>query len=179
TPIRPVEATATSMAPRPSSVAACSAVAWVSWKPSGPVQAFAPPELRTTARTRPPRTTCWVHSTGAALTRFAVNTPAAARDGPSLSTTATSRSPVDLRPAATPAARKPSGAVTLMAWSRWPAPQRVSWRDSIHGQARALRQAEHQVGDLDGLPGRALDQVVQGGHHHGPARVLVGRGLEV
>ena len=30
-----------------------SAVAWVSWKPAGPVQALAPPELRTTASTRP------------------------------------------------------------------------------------------------------------------------------
>ena len=38
--------------------ARCSAVAWVSWKPSGPVQALAPPELSTTARTRPPLTTC-------------------------------------------------------------------------------------------------------------------------
>jgi hypothetical protein len=57
TPIRPVEATATSIAPMPSSAAACSAVAWVSWKPSGPVQAFAPPELSTTARARSPAMT--------------------------------------------------------------------------------------------------------------------------
>jgi hypothetical protein len=51
-PISPVLATATSTAPRPSSSATCSAVAWVSAKPSGPVQALAPPELRTTARQR-------------------------------------------------------------------------------------------------------------------------------
>ena len=89
-------------------------MAWVSWKPSGPVQAFAPPEFSTTARTRPPLTTCLVHFTGAACTRLAVNTAAAARDGPSLITTATSRSPDCFSPAATPAARKPCGAVTLM-----------------------------------------------------------------
>ena len=60
-PISPVEQTATSAAPttsRPpplavSRAAASSAVAWVSWKPCGPVQAFAPPELSTTARTMP------------------------------------------------------------------------------------------------------------------------------
>ena len=34
--------------------------------------------------------------------------------GPSLTTSATSFAPVDLRPAATPAARKPAGAVMLM-----------------------------------------------------------------
>ena len=37
--------------------ARCSAVAWVSWKPGVPVQALAPPEFSTTARTRPPFTT--------------------------------------------------------------------------------------------------------------------------
>jgi hypothetical protein len=126
-PIRPVEQTAISPADSPSVPSAAarvpvvrlcasrSAVAWVSWKPSGPVQALAPPELSATARTRPPAATCWVQSTGAALTRLLVNTAAAAREGPSLITTATSRSPEVFRPAATPAARKPSGAVTLMA----------------------------------------------------------------
>ncbi len=53
TPIRPVEHTATSPAPMSSSEATFSAVAWVSWKPPVPVHAFAPPELSTTARTRP------------------------------------------------------------------------------------------------------------------------------
>ena len=81
-PIRPVEQTATSPAETPSSAAACSAVAWVSWKPAGPVQALAPPELRTTASTRPSASTCWVQSTGAALTRLAVNTPGRGVVGP-------------------------------------------------------------------------------------------------
>ncbi len=57
-PISPVEQTATSMGPvsvpQFDSVAAtASAVAWVSWNPSGPVQALAPPELSSTARRRP------------------------------------------------------------------------------------------------------------------------------
>ena len=56
-PIRPVEQTAISPAESPIAAARCSAVACVSWKPSGPVQALAPPELSTTARTRPPLTT--------------------------------------------------------------------------------------------------------------------------
>ena len=57
-PIRPVEHTATSMAPvsvpqSDSAAATASAVAWVSWKPSGPVHALAPPELRID-RAQPP-----------------------------------------------------------------------------------------------------------------------------
>ncbi len=82
-PIRPVEHTATSMGPvsvphSDSAAATASAVAWVSWKPAGPVQALAPPEFRITARNRPVVSTCWLHSTGAALTWLRVNTPAAA-----------------------------------------------------------------------------------------------------
>ena len=46
-------------------------------------------------------------------TRLRVNTAAAARDGPSLTTTATSGWADSFRPAATPAARNPRGAVTL------------------------------------------------------------------
>ena len=89
-------------------------MACVSWKPAGPVQALAPPELSTTALTRPPLTTWRVHVTGAACTRLVVKTAAADRDGPSFRTTATSGWPDGFSPAVTPAARKPSGAVTLM-----------------------------------------------------------------
>ncbi len=71
--MRPVEQTATSTAPVSvpqllSASATASAVACVSWKPSGPVQALAPPELRTTARSLPVVSTCLLHSTGAAFT---------------------------------------------------------------------------------------------------------------
>ena len=113
-PISPVEQTAISPGESSMAWARCSAVACVSWKPGAPVQALAPPELSTTARTRPPLITWRVHSTGAAWTRLEVNTAAAARDGPSFRTTATSGWPDSFSPAATPAARNPDGAVTLM-----------------------------------------------------------------
>ena len=51
------------------------------------------------------------------------------------------------------------------------------------GQAGRLRQAEHEVGDLDGLPGRALDQVVQGADDHGaagaPQKVVLGQNTAI
>ena len=116
-PIRPVEQTATSMAPvsvpQPLMASAtASAVACASWNPPGPVQAFAPPELRITARSLPVDKTCRLHNTGAALTLFSVNTPAASYSGPSLNTNARSSLPLALIPAAMPAARKPEDAVT-------------------------------------------------------------------
>ena len=55
-PIRPVEQTTTSPAEISSAAPTFSAVACVSWKPSGPVQTLAPPELRTTALTTPSAT---------------------------------------------------------------------------------------------------------------------------
>src|SRR5215470_19298575 len=184
-PISPVEQIAISPAESSSAAARRSALWWVSVKPGGPVQALAPPELSSTARTRPPpRRTCCVHSTGAAFTRLAVNTAAAARDGPSLTTTATSRAPDGLSPAATPAARNPRGAVTLIylppSWAlRWVMPAAVSWCDSLRRQARRLRQAEHEVGGLYGLPGRALAQVVQRGDHNAAPSVGVDGRLQV
>ena len=56
----------------------------------------------------------WLQMTGLALHRLPVNTAAAVDDGPSLTTIATSVAPLDFRPAATPEARKPCAAVTLM-----------------------------------------------------------------
>ena len=116
-PISPVEHTATSTAPvlvpqLLSASATASAVLWVSWKPPGPVQAFAPPELRITVRSRPVVRTCCDHSTGAAFTWLRVKTPAAEWSGPSLKTSARSSAPDALMPAAIPAARNPRGAVT-------------------------------------------------------------------
>ncbi len=113
TPMSPVEQTATSAASRPSCSAAFSAVAYVSWKPCGPVQALAPPELSTTARIAPSASICRDHWTGAACTRLEVKTPAAAQRGPLLTTRARSRLPFCLIPAAMPAAVKPRAAVTL------------------------------------------------------------------
>ena len=53
----PVEQTITSPAETSSREPTCSAVLCVSAKPCGPVQAFAPPLLSTTARTIPPLAT--------------------------------------------------------------------------------------------------------------------------
>ena len=77
-PISPVEHTTTSPAPMPSCSPTSSAVSCVFWKPCGPVHAFAPPELSTTARARPCRITSRDQWTGAAATRLLVNWAAAA-----------------------------------------------------------------------------------------------------
>src|SRR3954452_4259817 len=191
TPLSPVEATATSIAPMPSSAARCSAVAWVSWKPSGPVQALAPPEFSTTARSRPDRSTCRLHRTGAAGKRLVVKTAAAASSGPSLTTTATSGAPADFSPAATPAARNPAGTVTLTMPSvrsrgalrsslvpRCDAHAPVRSRgDSDDGETGGLRQAEGEVRALDCGARGALGEVVDRGHDHEPAGVRVDRDL--
>src|SRR3954447_2388603 len=185
TPISPVEATATSIAPMPSSAARCSAVAWVSWKPSGPVQALAPPEFSTTARSRPDRSTCRLHWTGAAGKRLVVKTAAPASSGPSLTTTATSSAPLDFSPAGTPAARKPCGAVTLM---RGPPRERgapaerspgVGSRCNPHDrQARRLGEAEGEVGALESRSPGALGQVVHRGDDNQPAGIGVDGDLQ-
>ncbi len=117
-PMSPVEHTTTSPAAAPRTSATCSAVRWVSWNPGGPVQALAPPLLRTTASARPSSTTVRDHVTGAASTRLPVKTAATWWSGPSLTTSATSGRPEALRPAVTPAARNPRGAVTDISRSR-------------------------------------------------------------
>src|SRR5215218_4826571 len=186
TPISPVLATATSMAPMPSSFAACSAVAWVSWKPSGPVQALAPPELRTTARARSPASTWRLQSTGAAGKRLVVKTAAAASSGPWLRTTATSGSPLDLSPAATPAAEKPAGAVTLTCPPRWRSSaafaallcpcvnsQARSRCDSYEREDGGLGKPEGEVGALQRRSPGPLGQIVDRGDDDQAAGVLV------
>lgn len=105
----PVEQTSTSPALMPSSSAAFSAVWWVVWNPKLPVKQFAPPELRTTASTTRSATACWDQMMGLALARLLVKTAAPTFRGPRLTTTATSGLPVDLSPAATPAASNPAG----------------------------------------------------------------------
>ena len=113
TPISPVEQTATSPAATPSPAAVFSAMARASANPGRPVQAFAPPEFRTTAHSRPSATALRDQSTGAANTRLRVKTPAAANRGPRLETTARSGRSPPLIPAAIPAAANPAGVVTL------------------------------------------------------------------
>ena len=81
----------------------------------GPVQALALPLLTTTARIGPRRrSVSWLITTGAALTRLRVKTPAAVH-GRSLTMSAMSSrspSPSPRMPAAAAAARKPAGAHT-------------------------------------------------------------------
>ena len=69
---------------------------------------------RGTGRPRSPVMTPRDQTTGAAANRLVVNTPAATSSGPSLTTRPRSGLPEGLRPARTPAARKPRAAVTLM-----------------------------------------------------------------
>ena len=80
TPIRPVEHTATSTRDSTADrrwlpVRLCGACRR---SHPAPVQALAPPEFKITARNPPSLSTCCDHSTGAALTRLLVKTPAAA-----------------------------------------------------------------------------------------------------
>src|SRR4051812_37706203 len=180
TPLSPGRGTATAIPPRPRAPAT--------------VQAFAPPELSTTALSRLPASTCRLQSTGAAGKRLVVKTAAAASSGPSLTTSATSGAPVDLSPAATPAARNPCGAVTvtIAPFRTRSAPRsQTSLRCSLlrHGrgsrshpdqrQAGDLGQAESQVGALQRAAGGALGQVVHRGDHDEPAGVGVDRELQL
>src|SRR4029450_822344 len=158
----------------PRVAATSSAVACVSPTPSPPVHAFAPQEWSTPAASRPSRTTCCDHRTGAALTRFLVKTAAAALVGPSLTINATSR-PASLMPAARPAARKPWAGVTLIARPRRPR----SWRNPAHRQPRGLVQAKHEIRALDGLPSRSLAEVVDRRADGGAARAGVDSCLQV
>ncbi len=89
-PITPVEATSTCSGAQPSSRATSSAMRSASARPCSPVQAFALPEQMTIARASGRGSRSRLTCTGAAHTRFCVNTPAAAA-GESLTMTARSR----------------------------------------------------------------------------------------
>ena len=110
-PITPVEATSTSFGSMPSVFAVSSALRRASARPCAPVQAFAQPLFARMAWMRPPRTAARSYSTGAAATAFVVNTAAAAQ-GASATTSATSLRPLYLISAGTPAARNPLAAQT-------------------------------------------------------------------
>ena len=80
--------------------------------PTAPEQALALPELTTTPWRRSHSHSSRVTRTGAAAAVLRVNRPAEAQ-GSSETSTPRSRRLLAFRPAARPAARKPSGAVTL------------------------------------------------------------------
>src|SRR3954468_2639304 len=90
-----------------------------------------------TASMRPSTSACSLHSTGFALQRLVVNTAAAACNGPSLTTSATSGDPDVLSPAVAAPARKPLAAVTLTA-----PPPRSSDQRSPGIRGRCWRTAE-------------------------------------
>src|SRR5579884_2867817 len=108
TPMRPVAQASTASGGTPSSRAASAVDTSTVRSPSGPVQALALPACTRTAAARPARRRRRETATGAATTRFCVNTPAATT-GRSAAISATS-SPRALRPARTPAKRNPATA---------------------------------------------------------------------
>ena len=97
--------------------------------------------------------------TGAAATRFLVNTPAI---GPLTSDTqrAKSRRPGFLIPQWIPAAWNPNGAVMPTCFGLMRV--RGGWLGITGrcGEAGVLRNAEHQIHGLNGLPGGSLDEIV-------------------
>ncbi len=113
TPMTPVDATRTSSRAQPREEAVSATISRASFIPSGPVHAFAQPLLVMTAWATPllVASCSSVTSTGAALARLVVNTPAALA-GVSVAIKARSGLPDALIPHANPAARNPFGAVT-------------------------------------------------------------------
>ena len=112
-PIIPVEQTMTSPEEISNNVPTSSAVTCVSRKPCGPVHAFAPPELRTTARTSAPLITSLLQITGAAMTLLVVNTAVASKFGPWFSIIVRSSAPEFFSPAATAPPLNPLGKFML------------------------------------------------------------------
>ena len=109
TPMTPVEATATCSCGTPAAIAAAPCIFAASSRPRPPVAAFALPEFAATARRPSSRARCFVTTTGAARTPERVNRAALVASRTSQTSRPTSGFPDAFRPAATPAARKPSG----------------------------------------------------------------------
>src|SRR6266404_4008064 len=110
TPITPVEQTNNSCGTSAIRRAASSFVRSATVSPEAPVAQLALPALTTTARMRPldSRRFFFERVTGAATTRFCVNT-AAAEAGKSLEISARSSAPVFVKPQAVAAKRNPLG----------------------------------------------------------------------
>ena len=119
TPITPVEATATTCGSSPSAIPAAPCMRAASSTPRRPVAALALPELATTARSESSAQRSWHRITGAASTPERVKRAALTVPGVSETSRPRSVPPLGLRPAATPAARKPCGSPpgASTAWS--------------------------------------------------------------
>ena len=124
----------------------------------GRCRRWRPPELRTTASTRPSATTWRDQTTGAASTRLLVKTAAAWWSGPSLTTSARSGCAARLEPGGD-AGGAEAGGLTVAAHGATPA----------IGQAGGLVETEGEVGALHGAAGGALGEVVDGGDDDDPA----------
>mmetsp|Transcript_15138 Transcript_15138/g.36638 ORF Transcript_15138/g.36638 Transcript_15138/m.36638 type:complete len:379 (+) Transcript_15138:485-1621(+) len=110
-PITPVDSSSTSSAPKPSVVATAFADAMASSMPSLPVAALACPALMSTARDVVfLLMTSRQYITGAAATRFSVNTPAVTAGASATTSAQSARTPLARRPALNAAALNPLGA---------------------------------------------------------------------
>src|ERR1035441_7669650 len=131
--------------------------------PAFPVAQLALPEFTTTARTRPPveRNAARPTTTGAATTRFLVNSAAAVAP-PAVSTSARSGRPLTLMPAATAEKENPRGkrifsgerrseVMPESSASSWAAAQLQTWAD-FHGPS-PLRRSDRAGGTYGSLYG--------------------------
>src|SRR5690242_8743846 len=103
----PVEHGATSSGAQPIPAASAAQDSRASLIPALPVKQLADPELAVTACRRPRRMRSWATTTGAALTRLVVKTPAAATGRSATIRPRSLRSGSLRNPALTPAKRKP------------------------------------------------------------------------
>src|SRR5512139_2210498 len=155
TPMTPVEPTSRESFGRPRTSQAAREVSRTAAVPAAPVQAFAFPLFTTIPRRRPRFRFALPQTTGAAATRFRVNTTAETH-GRSLTTSARSGFPVRLIPQGTPAARNPR--TTIAFGILMSGPLAAAFLVLLPGAARA-RVVPADLGSralLRGLPG-ALD----------------------
>src|SRR5213594_635404 len=178
-PITPVEATKTSSGRKRSAFAVTAAIFTASAYPWRPVQALALPLFTRMARPLPRRNRWRSRRTGAATTLLRVKTPATVASR-SETINARSRTSPFLIPAAMPAASIPGTAVipplrpvviAILFGSLWIEagvlkPQRF---------VPSLQEVER----LNGLAGRALDQIVEGGHQRGRAGPRIDEGRDL
>ena len=158
-PMRPVEHTSTSSAGTPSPSAVSRHMVAASARPRSPVAALALPLDTSTAAARPPLAAMWARltCTGAAQARFRVKVAAVGTGRPSsVATRARSSAPGGLDAGGQSGGHEPGGGGDAHGYT------------PTTGRPAPSGSAEGQVGALHGLPGRPLDQVVDGRQHHHP-----------
>src|SRR6185503_12121128 len=133
TPMTPVEATSISAGAAPIACAACACMRRASRSPAAPVSALALPLFTTRPRALPFAFASAARDTptGAAATRFLVNT-AAAGHARSATISPTSNPPFCLIPALTPANEKPLTAITGRTYHTEAVFQQACGQDQSH-----------------------------------------------